>query len=146
MEVDLCLLQPQCNQRFFLQRFEIDDSIILLIAVGILFIQVGFPSASLRIIELQEYVSIVIEFSFEIDIISLAELLIIKAFDQMMINELHDLLRIQEPDASNINQVLHMDDVAFFFRARLILENCLCLTWFLLLQVLISDLLVLPIF
>ena len=97
-----------------------------MIAVGIFFIQVGFPSASLCIIELQEYVSIVIEFSFEIDIISLTKLLIIKAFDQMMINELHNLLRIQKSDALNINQVLHMDDITFLLRARLILENCLC--------------------
>ena len=63
-----------------------------------------------------------------------------------MINELYNLLRIQKPNASNINQVLHMDDITFLFGARLILENCLRRGWLLLLEVLISDLLVLAIF
>jgi hypothetical protein len=80
-----------------------------LATIGIVFIQVGFSPASLCVVKLQEYVSIVIEFSFKIDVISLPELLVIEAFDQMMINELHDLLRIQKPDTSNINQMLYMD-------------------------------------
>lgn len=94
------LLKSDSYKCFLLERLEIDDP--RMIHILILLVRTFAPS-SLTVVILQENVAIIVHFTFQVNIISFPELLIVKALHNMVIDQFDNLLCIQKSHTTNID-------------------------------------------
>ena len=139
MKVNLGLLKSDGYKSFFLEGLEVDYTRV----VHILVLLIAFASACLAIIILQEYIPIIVHLPFKINVVRFSELLIIKAFDDMVIDEFDYLFGVKESDSTNIDQMLDMKNI-IRPNPRILFASLVCLG-ILLFEALILDLLVLAV-